>query len=215
MQLLRYEDPFDTGRRLQELGLTEAILHAAVGRGHLARIECTTHHPRLFGPIAAWAETVGGLREQLAALGWTCSDENNFPRVTSQDGRYSIIVQTGDELTGLTHGLPSTRAAKGPNTVDAVLANVLQLSLFEELRHVDHGKVTSDGDHLTWILLFYRDGQDTRYELSLPFEIGEDGRIGGWKERIILRPISGATGLVEDGGPGPLGPNVDVPVRRK
>ena len=42
---------------------------------------------------------------------------------------------------------------------------------------------------LTWVLLIARVGDEARCELSLPAEIGDDERIEGWTERLILDPI--------------------------
>ena len=48
----------------------------------------------------------------------------------------------------------------------------------------------------TWVLLVSRCSDEIRCELSLPNEIGEDGRVVNWDERIILPPVhidNGAT----------------------
>src|SRR5947208_3653515 len=46
------------------------------------------------------------------------------------------------------------------------------------------------------LLIAHQAGRGVRAELSLPLEIGEDGRIERWAERIILPPLE------EDGGEG-------------
>lgn len=219
MQILRYVDPFDVGRRLHELGLDESMLRMAIGRGHLARLDCTDNHPRIYPAIAAWAETVCALRENLSGRGWERRDDNNFPRVINASGDLAIIVATGNELTGLTHALPSTRASKGRHTVEAVVVNEAQLNLFAELDDSDHAanhEIERD-DLITYVLLFYRDVTETRCELSLPSEMGADGRITNWRERIILRPIPNddIEYLIGNDDGSPKGPPVEVPVRRK
>jgi hypothetical protein len=68
-------------------------------------------------------------------------------------------------------------------------------------------------DRVTWILLFYRDKEEIRAELSLPDSIGDDGHIDHWRERIILgaQPLDkDVLQIAPDFGPDPT-----IDVRRR
>ena len=65
----------------------------------------------------------------------------------------------------------------------------------------------------TWLLLIHHASNEIRSELSQPFEIGADGRINGWRERIILRsmPLDPEPLTIIP----PSQPDLDVEIRRK
>lgn len=179
--------PEEVHERLTALGVSEEALRGAVARGQLAFANCTPNYPPMFPAIAAWAETVGALRENLAILGWTRSDENNYSRAIDPAGRIAIAVATGDDGTGLEEATPSTKTAKGPSTLEAVVTNQVQLALFEDTSPAV--KTEGENERVTWLLLMYRTSTEVRCELSLPVAIGADMRVDQWRERIILRSI--------------------------
>ena len=183
-----YSDPWDVSRRLAELGLKEELLKPPVERGFGAWASCTANHPPIFGGLSAWAETVCGLREELAPLGWERLNESNFPLVVNQSGTLAISVATGDEETGRKDDSPCTSSAKGPRTAHAILGNQRQGELFPEMLPSD--EIVSMTGRATWILLMYRDKDslEVRCELSRPIQMNPDGYVDGWAERIILSP---------------------------
>jgi hypothetical protein len=65
----------------------------------------------------------------------------------------------------------------------------------------------------TWILLAHHAKNELRAELSLPLDVGSDGRVSVWQERIILRtqPLDGELVMITP----PAQPDIDVAVRRK
>src|SRR6266704_2060463 len=85
--------------------------------------------------------------------------------------------------------------------------------------------LTEDADEddslATWVLLYVHEkGEDQtklRCELSLPLEIGAQGKINKWSERLILPPLEfpedviGLGGTEDDEGPGAI----DVPIERR
>lgn len=198
--------------RLQELGLNEPALQRAVMAGYIAKSNCTENHPPLFPPIAAWSEAVRTLRDVLKPDGWTRFNDQNSPKTVSPDGSISIIVATGNESTGLAHAVPATTSSKGPNTTGAIEINrTLQLYLpgleLPIPLQDENEKVT------TWILLAHHAKNELRAELSLPHDVGCDGRVSVWQERIILRaqPLDGEPVVITP----PVQPDIDVAVRRK
>jgi hypothetical protein len=201
--------PDEVDAALAELGLTRPQLLEAVVAGLLARHACTPNDPPFLPGIYQWGRTVRVLREALAPLGWSRSDEGNFCTVVEPGGSFAIAVASGSEDTGhVGRASPTTKRRKGPTTAEAVHTNA-QLYLFPELAPA----VRAEPDRATWVLLFHSDGKELRAELSLPDSIGDDGHIDGWRERIIL----GAQPLDDEiATPAPdFGPDPTIDVRRK
>src|SRR5271154_4652282 len=151
-----HSDEWDVNRRLSQLGLEQVLLTRSVQRGLAASASCTANHPPVFPGLAAWAETVCGLREELIPRGWERLNEANLPLVVNQSGSIAISVNTGDEQTGRKDGAPCTSSAKGPITKRAILENLGQGVLF----HADTlpaTEVVNVSGRATWILLMYRD----------------------------------------------------------
>jgi hypothetical protein len=195
--------------RLESLGLNETALRNAVTQGYLARTRLTPNHPRIFHGYSAWAETVASLRDQLRPGGWGKSDEGNYELTIHSKRELAIAAATGDEGTGLPHSTPSNKCPKGSNTIEAINLNN-QIDLFQDLiplPSIDRATFT------TWILLYYFAPDEIRSELSLPSDIGTDGKIRGWKERIILRSIP-LDGEPIDVRP-PTSPDINIEIRRR
>jgi hypothetical protein len=171
--------------RLEGLGVSADILTQAVLVGEAARASCTFNDPPILPGVLAWGRTVRGLAELLAPKGWIRRDVGNFSTILDKRLGIAIAVATGDEATGLSSGEPRTKYPKGPNTVKVVAQNYRQLRLFDE----PGDDKTPPEAVLTWILLIARVENEVRCELSLPDSIGDDGRVEGWRERIILPPI--------------------------
>lgn len=69
---------------------------------------------------------------------------------------------------------------------------------------------------MTWILLVHRARGEVRCELSLPTSMGVDGRVDGWRERIILGAIPTDPDLMEITPPTPPDqPDIHVDVKRR
>jgi hypothetical protein len=170
-------------QRLASLGLAEAPLRETAMQAYLALSKLTPHHPRIARGLAPWMEAIAALRDHLCHLGWSKSDFDNHELIVDPEGQTAIAVMTGDEGTGRADANPSNRCPKGAKTIEAIYSNN-QIDLFPELLPPSRRSSCA-----TWILL-YRIGQDElRCELSLPSEIGGDGKIKRWKERILLTPI--------------------------
>jgi hypothetical protein len=212
MQVRRH--PEDVGNRLFQLGLTEEVLIRAVSRGHLERAECTPNHPSMFPGLVAWGWTVAALRDSLVPAGWSRSEEGNWPVTISPNRRMAIAVATGDENTGNPDAVPMTKSSKGPNTAQAVAVNMMQASLFDDLVLPDQVGDDEKEERLTWLLLVSTQGTRVRSELSLPVTC--NGKVDGWKERIILRDVD--TDPTAGANPAPILPDlpdIDIPLQRR
>lgn len=192
----------------EEFGLSPEMIQDVIMQGLLAKISCTQHHPRTFPGLFQWAETVRALRDKVAPLGWTNSDENNFPLCVHPSGKVTIAVYTGDRDTGGCN--PSNRAAKGTHTEQAVWANQRQLSLFDGLPKLP--STSDDPSRIMWVLLYHVATNEVRFELSLPLNI-IGGKIRDWKERLVFPaiPLDHANFVINDD----VGPEIDVHVERK
>lgn len=207
----------DVSNRLAQLGLDEVKLAEIVKRGYLAFANCTPNDPPLFPGFSAWATMVRALREYLLPEGWARCDDNNYSLVINPAGNLAIAVATGDDATGH-HGVqPTTKSSKGPSTAGAVSSNQLQLDFGLPMVEVPASADASPEEkRMTWILLVHRAGSEVRCELSLPTSMGSDGRVDGWRERIILGAIPTDPGLVEIIPPTPPDqPDINVDVKRR
>jgi hypothetical protein len=186
-----FVEAHDVDHRLAQLGLEEERLAEVVFRGYVAFASCTPNDPPIFPGFYAWAAMVRGLREYLLPE-WDRSDKNNYPLVINREKSVAIAVATGDEATGLQGVVdPTTKSPKGPSMVDAIETNQSQLSLALGFHDASSApNTTTEEEHRkTWILLAHRAQGEVRCELSLPTAMGLDGRVTGWRERIILQAI--------------------------
>ena len=209
--IVLFENPDEITRRLAQLGVNEVVVREAVYQGHLQRTRLTLNHPIIYHGLNMWGEIVAALRDQLRPLGWNRQEIGSFALTVHEDRKLAITVASGDEGTGNPSAHPCNRSKKGRNTVDAIEAN-RQLELFERLPPEDH--VDGD-DKQTWVLMHHTDTTrgEIRLELSRPSEIGNDGKISEWAERIILSSIPFDDELVEIYPPS--GPDIDIDIRRK
>lgn len=204
MQLHTQDKAID---RLSQLGIPLGALTESAWQGYLARTRTTANHPKISRGVIMWAEAVAVLREQLRSEGWIKSDKGNYELVVHEADGLAILVTTGDEATGMVGATPSNKSPKGVNTVDAVEANN-QLDMFSELLP----SIEASQFHTTWVLLIHLAPNEVRCELSLPSSIS-NGKINGWKERIILPALPLDDDSVEIGIPDL--PDIEVPIKKK
>lgn len=201
------EEAFD---RLQKLGMSESAVREAVFQGHLQRVRLTLNHPMVYHGLNMWGEVVAAVRNQLRPFGWVRGDIGSYALTVNEELNLAITVASGDEGTGNALVSPTNRSRKGRNTVEAIEAN-RQLELFEGVPVEEQ----TGGDQQTWVLMHHTDmlRREIRLEMSRPLNIGTDGKITEWAERIILDSIPFDDELVEIHPP--AGPDIDFDIRRK
>jgi hypothetical protein len=182
MQAVKALENDDIESDLALLGLNKSLLTEAISLGFLAKSNCTAHHPRTYKGLVQWGETVKALRDILKPLGWKAIEENNYSLCVNSERTIAIVIQTGDQDTGLLYGNPTNKASKGNNTEESVKNNQMQqqLSLFPA-----SGSVDSPCNYTTWVLLYTETAMGIRCELSLPVEM-VDGKITSWHKRIVI-----------------------------
>jgi hypothetical protein len=159
---------------------------------------------------------VCALREYLVPA-WERCDDNNYSLAVNAEGTVAIAVATGDEDTGRTDGEPTTKSSKGPATAEAVTSNQTQFELpliFPPVQVPARPAETAE-KRMTWILLVHRAVGEVRCELSLPTSMGADGRVDGWRERIILKPIPIDPEAFQVTPATPVLPDISVDVKRR
>jgi hypothetical protein len=190
VQPIVHEDAAAT-RRLTELDLTAPDLVAAVRGADAEARKWTALAPPMMAGMARWGKTNELLRDRLAGRGWTHDNPKGLPRTISPGRDFAIVATTGDSATGLPEANPSTRYAKGVQTVRAVGRNV-QLAF--DLFGLDVGDglwaLAHEDDPLaTWLLLYHVAPEQIRAELSLANGLDLRGHVSAWIERIILPAI--------------------------
>jgi hypothetical protein len=172
--------------RLAQLGLSVDLIERVVRRADADVSTFTEFDPPIMLGLTRWGRVSRYLREELVPRGWSYDNPRNLARTIHPGGEFAIVAATGDELTGVTGLLPTTKYRKGDATAQAVAVNEQLTFDFGDGFSED---VTGEaGGLLTWFLLFFEDETEFRVELSLPDGI-EDGRITSWAERIILPPF--------------------------
>ncbi|MDE0035667.1 MAG: hypothetical protein OXU75_21375 [Deltaproteobacteria bacterium] len=176
----------DVTNALAELGVRHDILEQAVLAGEHSRNECTWADPPNTPGFIAWARTLRRLKELLVREGWTGNDY----AVLRPDGRLAISVTTGDEAAGNPDRTPKTKYPKGASTEVAIQRNRRQLNLFDPASNREILEGPRPDEVQTWMLVRRRVNDTVFLELSLPSDLGEDGRVEEWGARIILGPVA-------------------------
>jgi len=214
-----FTEPWDINRRVARLGLTVAILIAAVEKSLAAWAACTGNDPLNFPGIASWAAAIRSLGEDLALKGWARIEDVGQPLIVNADQSIALTVASGDENTGrVATFAPKTKSSKGPRTIEKVQHNAW---LFPQMEADENAKLesTKKRNANTWMLLLHRDtlAGEIRCELSRPITLDTEGRIDGWSERIILKPVDFdrvLNAVPEDGGNSDDG-EIDIDIKRR
>lgn len=185
--------------RLAELGIPADVPRRAIREGQIAGEFCTAAHPVFYGGSRVYGETNGSLRLQLAMLKWFFNDDSCIPRVISPDGNVVVTALCGDAQTGLRHGRDAqTRRPRRTASLRIIRRNS-QL-VMSEMFPVNDAETLPETAEIgpTWFLLYHRDGDKVRSELSLAMGVAKSGGLLKWSERLILPEID-----MLDGPPGP------------
>jgi hypothetical protein len=111
-------------KRLAELALTTADLIGALTGADTEARSWTPLAPPMMAGLARWGKTNELLRSRLVTRGWRHDSLKGMPRTISPARDFAIVATTGDAETGHPDGSPSTKYAKGIQTVRAIGRNV-------------------------------------------------------------------------------------------
>lgn len=190
----------------QLLGITVEHLARVTQAAAGGRNSATRFHPSSTPGSNMYSEGTAALRRELVnEPGWDFDEANQQPRTFNSDRRMTLIVQSGDEMTGIDGPRPPrSKHGKGQATRQKVDVNT-QLRLFDVAAREDF---SSDLAFHTWVLLVAEVDGELRAELSRPNGMDEAGRVSDWTERILLSatPLGGdfdiELGRVDDGDQG-------------
>lgn len=213
----------DAESMLETLSLTGAIMNEICRRGLAEYFRATPYHPSNAAGTFMYHELVRAKRELLVPKGWDFAEES-LSFTFNSDLSIALAVSSGNIYTGNRTRNPSSKYPKGPTTHDAIVGNVRQLGLFDEILSMTEFTQLRTAKHVdfntfqTWWLIHYVDltGQAMRAELSLPTSISDAGEINEWEVRIILDPIQfDEEPNVEPADNGSDGKDFNVDIRKK
>ncbi|MCV2490814.1 hypothetical protein OF117_15770 [Geodermatophilus sp. YIM 151500] len=206
MQL--YRDEVEVQTRLQSLGLDLLGLRRVVASGAGGWNSTTAFHPSSARGSFLYFETTAALRRLVVPMGWEHDELDGQARTFNRGLGISIVVQSGDELTGQVGQEPRTRHPKGSATAKKIETNGQQLALF----NVGQQEPFINSP-FTWVLLVAVVDGEVRAELSLPSGMSADSRPCDLVERILIpsQPLGGPADL-DVAHPVDGGPSTDVDV---
>ncbi|MBL7487788.1 hypothetical protein I6A60_35945 [Frankia sp. AgB1.9] len=197
-------------------GLSLDKLQKAVRAGLAARASRTAFAPINAQGTDLYSHTVEELRLTLSRDKWEPVTVSGQERVESPDGRFAIMVATGDGNVGRVGGQPRNAHGKGPLLREVVVANreSIQAGLFplEEIAPAVQ-RPRQDVAQMVYILLLQVEDGHLYMELSLPDEIDSTGRVRSWFDQIRLPSISlGSLVRIDPGQPGST--EIDITIER-
>jgi len=180
-----YEGPLAEARLL-ELGLTMEELVVAVLAAEMERRSCSPFAPSTAPGFKAWSAGFETLAERKVGPEWVRTETKGLPRILNPDTAIAVAIVSGDEGVGRRASCPKSKTPRGAQSAFLVRSNEKQIYLpFVEGKKFR--PLPAEVEEITYWLLLYSDGiANFRAELSLPVSIGEDRRLSGWNERIIL-----------------------------
>jgi hypothetical protein len=202
-------DDGDVRPRVEQLlGVTVDHLARVTQAAAGGRNSATSLHPSSTAGSNMYYEGTAALRRELLPdSAWDHDEANQQPRTFNNDRRIAVIVQSGDEMTGIDGDrAPRSKHGKGRATRQKVVDN-RQGYLFDLTRSDESADEQGDeqGDEQaldTWVLLLAEVEGELRAELSRPHAMDDAGRVSAWTERILLpaTPLGGDFDLDLDRG---------------
>lgn len=184
-------DAADAVGYLERMNISLPDLQNSLERGEIAAGNTDDNHPVTAAGYYRWSETNASIRRSHTNSGqWSRRNPSGRPLIESKEANYALIACGGDAATG-TQAMPNVARKKGPAMEAAHRGPVtqMQLNLFVELPEAsEQNDGIPDEDQPPageWLLLYHRDKEEMRAEVSLPAGFN-DGFVTGWVVRVIL-----------------------------
>lgn len=183
-------DAADAASYLERMNIILPDLQTALGIGETAAGNVDDNHPVTAAGYYRWSETNASIRRSHISSGqWSRKNPSGRPLVENKEANYTLTACGGDAATG-TEAMSNVARKKGPATEDAHRGQVhQQLTLFLELPEASRQDDSiPDADQPPtgeWLLLYHRDREEMRAEVSLPAGF-KGGFVTGWVVRVIL-----------------------------
>jgi hypothetical protein len=181
--------------RLQELfGCDESIFLRVIKDAYLCRIDTTKNHPKNYGGVKQYSESICFIREELAPYGYIAYEKLGSNWALNQEKKVAITAMAGNSWIGRTGGMSTNQ--KGLTVKQGRNRNP-RGSMFAKIAHAQLGEdLFSQGeksDFYCWALMYFIDFKTNviRSEISCPLKMTPSGKyIEQYYERIILSEIS-------------------------
>lgn len=177
---------------LEQMGLSLKVLQDGLVAGDVLASNVSTYAPRTAAGMLRWATTVEVCRREITTHhDWSQNDANNRPTAVATSGLFTLSFVGGNSATGMTFTGASPEAArsKGPATARSVSENALfPMSTLNMRPPVSAGSLIAPAPG-NWVLLYHRDEEGIRWEVSLPAGF-QHGQFTGWSVRLVM-PLIG------------------------
>lgn len=190
-------EPSEAPEFLAKIGIDIADIQEGLEAGEQAAGNTRSSAPVTAAGSRRWFDTTEVIRDHLSTKnGWKLDNPKGRPLSIHPSGKHILGILGGDANTGILDPdvVPKANRKKGPATGESVNAN--QPALFyldgpsdETVREAVAG-VPSEGH---WFLLYYRDVEEIRCEISLPYPEFDGGQFHRWQYRVILPAIDKST----------------------
>ena len=189
--------------RLADLGLRVEDIHEAHQAGRAEFLTYTAHDRVGAAGGAGLSRVLRVMSDRLVADGWVRTNPLNLGVLTHPGREHSLVVSSGDALTGSVFGAPRTRNPKGPATARLVARNnTLMRQNALTLFALDQEPLPEEFRIATWVLLVAEVDGVLLAEVSFPVAMAGSW-VTDWAERIIVPSLDTGEGgswtLVEDG----------------
>jgi hypothetical protein len=173
---------------LRQMDIQARDVFDAIDAGDLAARNIGRHHPVTGAGLTRWIQVVGTFRKRLVEThNWQGDNPKNRPISRHIRKPFTVSMVGGTDATGvIDHPFgPLAANKKGAATAEAVTGTLTLIEvdkLFPSARTFDASTIPPSGN---WFLVYYRDEEEIRMEISLPLGF-KDGQFTGWQVRIIL-----------------------------
>ena len=179
---------------LASMGIPLEAVYHALKTGEIEASNTSKYAPLTAAGTKRWIAVVEVARRMLDEKeNWVRSDAQNRPIAVSSSKEYTLAFVGGNAETGDPRPEANPKAArrKGPATERAHKIEQLSIVLpesitgeIERAENVEHERPRIGN----WVLLYYRDKEEIRCEISFPSGV-EDGQFTGWFVRVLLESL--------------------------
>lgn len=205
----------DDERRLNELGLSSALIHDGLRRGASSANNRTAKALASSRGIDIYYDGMEDFHILLAEVGWSMAEVRQQPRLFHPEGLVSFTLSAGKNV-----GRKNMRTdRKGPATRESLANAPFVPSLFPDIDAVileERAKRERANRVPLYLLVVERiagERPGLRIELAQPVEANDSGCVVGWGERVNVQFFDLDGDLSVFGDPDADGDDeIDVPV---
>ncbi|MFT8737235.1 MAG: hypothetical protein ABF760_07215 [Zymomonas mobilis] len=193
------------------LGFSEEKISKVLQGGYDARQPSSYDSPIAAGSRQYFAIVKGAGQVLCTEENWIKYTRKNSNYFIDPNHERALLVSSGNSNTGIEKAIPSTKRNKGPEFTRLVNANAQQIPNFpisdlmsknwtclqarlpfteSEIRQITPQNLSKGSLFVpTWLLLYFNDKNEIRWEISYPIYLNNKGFIVEWEQRIIMPAI--------------------------